>query len=89
MLSPSFPAVILQAKSDFRTVKTERKKSSLLNENQQLVSHYIQQSDILLLLQLFYLGVQPMMKELLYSEGDGALEQAAQGGGGVNFSGDI
>jgi len=30
-----------------------------------------------------------VMKELLHSEGDGALEQAAQGGCGVSFSGDI
>ena len=29
------------------------------------------------------------VKELLPSEGDGALAQAAQGGGGVSFSGDI
>jgi len=28
-------------------------------------------------------------EELLHSEGDGALEQVAQGGGGVSFSGDI
>jgi len=28
-------------------------------------------------------------EELLPSEGDGALAQAAQGGGGVSFSGDI
>ena len=28
-------------------------------------------------------------EELLASEGDGALAQAAQGGGGVSFSGDI
>ena len=28
-------------------------------------------------------------EELLHSEGDGALEQAALGGGGVFFSGDI
>ena len=28
-------------------------------------------------------------EELLPSEGDGALEQAAQGGGGVSFSADI
>ena len=28
-------------------------------------------------------------EELLPSEGDGALEQAAQGGGGVSFAGDI
>ena len=28
-------------------------------------------------------------KELLHFEGDGALEQAAQGGGGVSFSGDF
>ena len=28
-------------------------------------------------------------EELLPSEGDGALEQVAQGGGGVSFSGDI
>jgi len=28
-------------------------------------------------------------EELLHSEGDGALAQAAQGGGGVSFSGDI
>ena len=31
----------------------------------------------------------PLTKELLPSEGDGALEQAAQGGCGVSFSGDI
>ena len=30
-----------------------------------------------------------MAKELLHIEGDGALEQAAQGGCGFNFSGDI
>ena len=29
------------------------------------------------------------MKELLHSKGDGALEQAAQGGYGFSFSGDI
>ena len=28
-------------------------------------------------------------EELLPSDGDGALEQAAEGGGGVSFSGDI
>jgi len=28
-------------------------------------------------------------EELLHSEGDGALAQASQGGGGVSFSGDI
>ena len=29
------------------------------------------------------------MKELLHGEGDGALDQAAQGGGGFSFSADV